>query len=907
MNHFLRSIPVRICVSILAIETILLLVTGIYFIQYFNRTIDQKLFQNLRSPARLLSEEVIDGSVFDNLALLSGLVEEQVLAAGLADLQGGMLAGNIPEKILARFDLIPTDEMITLDGGENIALLTPVSLGPDRQALFFIKVNGQGVHSEKDTLRLQFSLGALVILLFSTALEVLVVYRMVVPRIKRTSSVLRKIAEGDFSVRTGDTGLPDQLGTMMQQVNMMISTIEAYTVKLKVLNSAAERFSLARSTDEIIDVATELIEAQLPVRRQMGDSVAQEDHFAGTAIAGPVGSPDEREIIFTLPVADDEDDYRVIPFVATRNYSGFATVDQDFIATLSRMVTVAVDRVTAFEEISNAESRYRHLFTSAIEGILRTSPDGAVTETNPAMALLAGYESPQQMMNEVKDLGRQLYRNPADRDEVLAVLTENGQILDHEVEFKRKDGTIFPVSISGSVVRNERGELLSLDTRIFDITERKRRERAERDHLKAEAVNVAKTRVVDDLEWKNRQLMEALNELKTTQIQLMQSEKMAAVGQTAGGVAHDLNNILSGVVGYPELLLTTLPANSELRKPIETILKSGKRAAAIVSDLMALTQGEMRQKRAVQLEALIMSILQSEWFHQFIEEKPGVEVTTAFAEEPTIIFGAPSQIEKMMRNLLANAVFWLKGPGTVRITACTERVHRSTDAEGNEICDTLAVLRVATEGPVISEDDTKNIFEPFYTRKVLGIQGTGLGLTVVWNVVNEHGGSIGVESGEEQGTVFTIHLPSDEGAVPQRFEELADAGEAAGGRILVVDDEPLQRDIVKKMLEKFGYEVELCKSGEEAVAFLREQSVDLIILDMLMPPGMNGLDTYRRILEVHPQQKAIIVSGYAENKDVQRAMELGAGVYVKKPYTMHQIVQSVKRELQIKRFRVDQL
>lgn len=907
MNHLVRSIPFRICVSILAIETVLLLVTGLYFVGYYNNRVDEQQSARFGLPAKLLSERVVDSSVIDNMALLSGLVGEQVIVAGLADNNGRLIAGSIPEKIRQRLDLIPPSTLISLDGGKNLASVYPVSIGGDQSANFFVKVSREMEGTEKRGVQLRFVIVALVILLLSTALEVMVVYRMVVPRIKRTSSVLRKVAQGDFSVRTGDTGLPDQLGTMMQQVNMMISTFEAYTVKLKVLNSAAERFSLARNIDEIIDVATELIESQLPVRRQSNSPIDIGNKLVGTKAKGSPNQVEEQDIIFTLPIADDVDNYRVVPFVATGNYRSFAMVDQDFIATLSRMVTVAVDRVNAFEEISNAEARYRHLFTSAMEGILRTLPNGRISEVNPAMAAMAGYGSAEEMVGQINDLGHQLYRNPADRDKFLTILAENGQIHDHEVELKRKDGTVFPVFISGSVVRNEHGEVVAYDTRVFDISERKLREKAERDHLKAEAVNVAKSRVVEDLEWKNRQLVEALNELKSTQIQLMQSEKMAAIGQTAGGVAHDLNNILSGVVGYPELLLTTLPEQSEIRQPLETILKSGKRAAAIVSDLMALTQGNVREKRAIQLETLIIDLLQSDWFQQFMEDKPAVEVITGFAEEPTVIFGSPPHIEKMIKNLLANSIFWLKGPGKIQISACKEKVHRSTDVEANEIYDSLAVLRVENDGPTISEDNSKNVFEPFYTRKVLGMHGTGLGLTVVWNVVNEHGGSIEIESGKGLGTVFTIRLPADEGAVPQRFEELQEAGEVTGRRILVIDDEQLQRDIARKMLERFGYEVYLCQSGEEAVQFLQNQSVDLIILDMLMPPGINGLETYRQILEIHPKQKAIIVSGYAENKDVQRTMELGAGVYVKKPYTMHQIVQSVRRELQIVRFRDEEV
>lgn len=178
----------------------------------------------------------------------------------------------------------------------------------------------------------------------------------------------------------------------------------------------------------------------------------------------------------------------------------------------------------------------------------------------------------------------------------------------------------------------------------------------------------------------------------------------------------------------------------------------------------------------------------------------------------------------------------------------------------------------------------------------MGKKGTGLGLTVVWNVIREHGGKIDLDC-DGPGTAFRVFLPlagPDSAEIPKPAED----GELHGdGLILVVDDEPLQRDIAEKMLTSFGYEVATVASGEEAVAFLEGVSVELVLLDMLMPPGINGLETYRRIVDIHPRQKALVVSGFSESSDVREAMELGVGGFIKKPYAMAQLARAVKEEL----------
>jgi two-component system cell cycle sensor histidine kinase/response regulator CckA len=209
-----------------------------------------------------------------------------------------------------------------------------------------------------------------------------------------------------------------------------------------------------------------------------------------------------------------------------------------------------------------------------------------------------------------------------------------------------------------------------------------------------------------------------------------------------------------------------------------------------------------------------------------------------------------------------------------------------------------AVLAVSDDGSGITPEDLDRIFEPFYTRKVMGRSGTGLGLAVVWNTVQIHGGYIDVST-ESGGTTFLLYFPitretlsMEDAAVP------VDDYMGHGETILVVDDDENHRNICRQMLGVLGYETVSVSSGEEAVAYLKENTVDLVLLDMIMDPGMGGRETYERIIELHPHQKAIILSGYTETADVKAVLKMGAGQYVKKPVTLEKTGLAVKAELE---------
>ena len=209
------------------------------------------------------------------------------------------------------------------------------------------------------------------------------------------------------------------------------------------------------------------------------------------------------------------------------------------------------------------------------------------------------------------------------------------------------------------------------------------------------------------------------------------------------------------------------------------------------------------------------------------------------------------------------------------------------------------ILTISDSGAGISLADLKRIFEPFYTKKVMGRSGTGLGMAVVWGTVKDHKGYIGVQSAEGQGTTFTLYFPGTRKGLVKQETALAVAEYMGKGEtILVVDDVEEQREIAFSLLSKLNYTVATASSGEEAIGYLENNPADLILLDMIMDTGIDGLETYQKILELHPGQKAIIASGFSETEMVRETQRLGAGKYLKKPYTLEKIGLAVKREFE---------
>ena len=296
---------------------------------------------------------------------------------------------------------------------------------------------------------------------------------------------------------------------------------------------------------------------------------------------------------------------------------------------------------------------------------------------------------------------------------------------------------------------------------------------------------------------------------------------MEAIGTLAGGVAHDLNNILSGIVSYPELLLMDLKEDSPLRKPILTIQKSGEKAAAIVQDLLTLARRGVETTQVVNLNSIVMEYLHSPEHARLELNHPDIEIETILDQNLLNILGSPVHLSKTVMNIVSNAAEAMLDGGKIVIT--TENRHMDKVKNGFDEIDKgdYATLIILDTGIGISPDDMERIFEPFYTKKTMGRSGTGLGMAVVWGAVKDHRGYIDIQSTEGKGTEITLYFPVTRKVFSQEAE-MASIQDfmGKGESILVVDDIWEQRLIATEMLEKLGYSVTTMPSGEKAVKYL---------------------------------------------------------------------------------------
>jgi PAS domain S-box-containing protein len=436
-----------------------------------------------------------------------------------------------------------------------------------------------------------------------------------------------------------------------------------------------------------------------------------------------------------------------------------------------------------------------------------------------------------------------------------------------DLEIICKNGTLIPTESIIRFIRDDLDKPISILGVTRDMTERKQAER----------------------------------ERKELEDKLQRASKMEALGTLAGGVAHDLNNILTGLVSYPEMLLMNLPEDSPMRRSVNIIKKSGERAAAVVQDLLTLARRGVAITEFVNLNMLINEYLISPEFTILKQQLAKVEVVRQLDKKLLDIKGSPVHLSKSVMNLMNNACEALTDNG--KIVIATENRYIDTPVRGHDDVreGDYVVLSVTDNGSGIAQTDIEKIFEPFYTKKKMGRSGTGLGMAVVWGTVKDHHGYIDVQSTVNQGSCFTLYFPATHRKEAIRAESAAADWRGKGETILVIDDVEEQREIADMMLTQLGYSVKTVSSGEEAVKYMQNNSADLLVLDMIMEPGIDGLETFRRITKRHKNQKAIISSGFAESERVRETRRLGAGRYLKKPYLLEKLGMAVRTELDKKR------
>ncbi len=520
--------------------------------------------------------------------------------------------------------------------------------------------------------------------------------------------------------------------------------------------------------------------------------------------------------------------------------------------------TTIDERDRLIEQLVSSEKKYRVLFEDSLEA-MSLSHQGKLIDVNAAWLSLHGFSEKSEVIGK-EVIG---FVHPRDRD-ALTLHFQQGPKQKAVIQLRgvKKDSETIDVEIYSSKIEYD-GKECFLST-IRDLSELKKVE-------------------------KNKKELEA---------KIQRAERMETVATLAGGVAHDLNNILSGIVGYPDIILMQLPEKSPLIRPIQIIQETGKKAAAIVEDLLVLTRRGVVHQEVLNLNRIITDYLESPEYLKLKSFHEAVRISIELAPDLLNVKGSFFHLSKVMMNLIANSLEAMPDGGIVIIKTFNQYVDKELHGFDKVPEGDYCVLSITDTGIGILKEDIEKIFEPFYSRKKLGRSGTGLGMAVIWGTVKDHKGFIHINSEIDKGTEIKLFFP-----VTRETQSEAESSwnlnqiKGKGENILIVDDIKEQREIAKEMLESLGYTVSSADSGEQAVEYLKNKSFDLLVLDMIMNPGIDGLETYRRIIKEKPGQKAIIVSGFSETGRIHEAQDLGAGQYVKKPYTLEKIGLAVRREL----------
>jgi PAS domain S-box-containing protein len=493
-----------------------------------------------------------------------------------------------------------------------------------------------------------------------------------------------------------------------------------------------------------------------------------------------------------------------------------------------------------------SKERYRRFSEVTLDGIV-FHDDTGIIDANSSCIEMFGYSLETL-------IGRDLLETIC-HPEHLEIAREALSTEQHtyfEITGRRKNGETLPVELQSRVLQDNGKALLV--TSLRDITERKKLE-----------------------------------------VQLHQAERMEGIGRLAAGIAHDLNNILSGIVTLPELLLLDLPDNDPLKEPIMAIQKSGDNAAVIVQDMLTLGNSGLNITRVIDPLLMVMDYITSPESMRLKHTHPGVKIKLDLDKTVCNVKGSPVHLAKMLMNLVYNAADAIENEGNIVLSVQSVFIDKpfgcyETVAEG-----TYVRFTVADSGTGISQKDIPLIFEPFYTKKVLGRSGTGLGMAIVWNTVKDHKGYIDIESDVGVGTRMHVYIPATEDVAEQVGTE-QNLGVLRGNQehILIVDDVEEQRKIASTILERLNYRVKVVSGGLEAVEYVQQQPVDLILLDMIMEPGIDGLETCKRIFAVLPHATVLIASGYAESHMVTQTLALGARKYIKKPYSIATLGSAVR-------------
>ena len=510
----------------------------------------------------------------------------------------------------------------------------------------------------------------------------------------------------------------------------------------------------------------------------------------------------------------------------------------------------------------SAEELFRSLLEATPDAMVITNKEGQITFINTQTQNIFGYTRKELIGQKVEMLIPQKFVSNHYKHRANFQSNPKLRIMGASLNLwgLRKDRTEFPVEISLSPLKTKSS--MYIIAAVRDISDKKKSEALQK-----------------DLENK-----------------LQQSKRMESLGVLAGGIAHDLNNLLGPILAYPDLILSDLPTNTPVKNDLLMIKGAAYEASNIINDMLTLARRGKYSMVPVNLNDIVNSFFQSAKVSELNKNNTDIEIEFNLADDLKNIKGSKTHLLKVVMNLIINAFEAIeKGKGKIVINTYTDNVKSQALLYDDIERGRYSVLTIADTGKGIKEEDLPHIFEPFYSKKKMGISGSGLGLSIVLGIVKDHGGYIDISAGKKKGTKFSLFFPdtdSDEKISPKDTTKLE-----GNESILVVDDESKQRQVADRVLSSLGYDVKTLSTIAGAIEYLKNNEVELVILDMVMESEDAGLKLYEKIREFKPDQKAIIVSGFSKSNFVKKALKLGVGSYTGKPYTVGLLGKVVREEL----------
>jgi len=510
------------------------------------------------------------------------------------------------------------------------------------------------------------------------------------------------------------------------------------------------------------------------------------------------------------------------------------------------------ERKHAEQALRDSEQKCRELIEHATYGIFRADADGTLSDVNPALVQMLAYSSREELM--ACNLNTDIYLDPAARSSAIEKCEVSGRVDAVEVDWKRKDGKIIVVRMSGRTIRDENGKTKSFEVIVDDITEHRRLEQ-----------------------------------------QLRQAQKMEAVGRLAGGIAHDFNNALGVITGYSELLQMNLPSEDPRYKQAEEIGKAGKRAATLTRQLLAFSRKQIIQPTVLDLNLVVADI------HKMLSRLIGEDIALSIVPDLALrgVNADRGKLEQILMNLAVNARDAMPKGGTLIIETASvvlDELYVSQHLFARP--GSYAVLAVSDTGCGMDKETQSHLFEPFFTTKPLG-KGTGLGLSTVYGIVKQSEGHISVYSEVDKGTTFRIYLPQVEHAAGSQNAVQSVPPHAGGSEtILLVEDEPALRELSRGCLQSSGYVVLEAQDGNTAIQIANEHDgpIYLLLTDLVMP-GLNGYDLAEHLSRLRPNMRVLYMSGYTNDLITQQGVMKPGTTLLEKPFSVASLLMKVRTTL----------